>query len=309
MTVRDAARQLLDRALVVSPAQSIYRRKAQQSLAVLAYHKICDPENFRRQMEYVSECLAPVTLADVISAGRNGQPLPAGAVLVTFDDGHVSLLEHGLPTLQELRIPAVAFIIAGMLGTDEPFWWDEAEELWSNGGWSPELQRCRDAADVTRKLKCVSNQDRLQALDNLRRTATQPALRQQHLQPEQLAELEACNIAIGNHTLSHPCLHQCNGAQIGLELEQSQRILQEALGHAPRAMAYPNSDADPRVSQAVAESGFEIAFLFDHSLSENPPKNLLRVSRLRVSAETSLDRFRIVVSGLHPRIHNLLGRT
>ena len=129
------------------------------------------------------------------------------------------------------------------------------------------------------------------------------------LQREELPVLEAGGITVGNHTLTHPCLHQCDETTIRHELEASQRILAEALGHAPRTLAYPNGDHDPRVRRAVAELGFEAAFLFDHRLSAKPPEDPLRISRLRVNADTPMDRFKIILSGLHPALHRLRGRS
>jgi peptidoglycan/xylan/chitin deacetylase (PgdA/CDA1 family) len=72
-------------------------------------------------------------------AGR--KPLAPGAVLVTIDDGCRSLLTHALPILREHRVPAVAFVSAGLVGaaavaTDhaEPYaTWDELARVHEAG--------------------------------------------------------------------------------------------------------------------------------------------------------------------------------
>jgi hypothetical protein len=50
-----------------------------------------------------------------------------------------------------------------------------------------------------------------------------------------------------------------------------------------------------------------VAFLFDHRLAPLPLREPLRISRLRVNSDTSTDRFRIILSGLHPTVHRVRG--
>ena len=259
-------------------------------------------------MDWMQARLHPIHLRDVIAACRNGLELPERAVLVTFDDGHRSVLEAALPILSERGIPAAVYVVAGLLDSDEPFWWAEVEALVRNGGRTMHAAGNLSPGDMVRALKEVPNVQRLAAIEQLRLTAHKPAPRVLQLRREELPVLEEGGITVGNHTLTHPCLHQCDEQTIRHELAASQEILIAALGHAPRTLAYPNGDHDPRVRQAAKDAGFEAAFLFDHRLSANPPTDPLRISRLRVDSTTSMDRFKIILSGLHPAIHHSLGR-
>lgn len=298
----------IDGLLAKSPIQSLFRRRGWGALTVLAYHEISDASRFASQMEYVRKRLHPVAVDDVVDAMTLGACLPERATLVTFDDGHRSVLETALPILSERSIPAVVYVVAGLLDTDEPSWWDEVEALVRTGGVTEQVRKGLGPAEVVRVLKRVSNDRRLEAIEQLRRSASGSAPRTPQLRRDELPELEAHGITVGNHTLTHPCLHQCDEATIQYELETSQRILTEALGYAPRTLAYPNGDHDPRVRQAVEAVGFEAAFLFDHRLSPSPPADPLRISRLRVNSDTPMDRFKIILSGLHPAIHHARGR-
>ena len=80
------------------------------------------------------------------------------------------------------------------------------------------------------------------------------------------------------------------------------------LGHPPRAFAYPNGDHDDRVRRLVADAGYELAFAFDHRLSDVPPADPLAVSRLRVDVGATVDRLDLLLSGLHSAVHHRLGR-
>ena len=301
-------RTQLDRALVWSPLQALARWRSRRRLTVLAYHAVVSEHVVGQQMDYIAARFRPVSEADVVAAVRGGAPLPDRAVLVTFDDGHRSVLETALPILRERGIPAVVYVVAGLLDTDQPFWWDEVETLVAHGGQTEYVAAGTLPDDAVRMLKKLSNEQRLAALAQLRDTASSPAPRMPQLRRDELRELEAGGITIGNHTLTHPCLHRCDEATIRHELAASQHILTEALGYAPRTLAYPNGDHDPRVRQAAEEAGFEAAFLFDHRLSANLPADPMRISRLRVNADTPMDRFKIILSGLHPAIHHARGR-
>ncbi|HSL81675.1 MAG TPA: polysaccharide deacetylase family protein, partial [Thermoanaerobaculia bacterium] len=162
--------------------------------------------------------------------------------------------------------------------------------------------------ELVQRLKLVPNPPRLAALEELRTTAPEPAPRRRLVSAGELPGLEAQGMAIGNHTLSHPCLPCCSAEEIRRELAESHDILAAALGHPPRAFAYPNGDQDPRVVAAVARTGYPAAFLFDHRLCRWPPRDPLRISRLRTNPAASPHRFRAILSGLHPFLHHAVGR-
>lgn len=54
--------------------------------------------------------------------GRAG--LPAGAFVLTFDDGYLSVAEHALPVLERLRWPHTVFLVSERIGGDNA--WDGA---------------------------------------------------------------------------------------------------------------------------------------------------------------------------------------
>jgi peptidoglycan/xylan/chitin deacetylase (PgdA/CDA1 family) len=290
-----------------SPAQLAFMLRAVRRLTVLAYHGIDDPGCFRRQLAYLARMMRPVSLDQVLAAIRGEWMLPARAVLLTFDDGHRSMLEQGVPLLRALRLPAVAFVVPGVLDTDQPFWWVEADHLLRHGGRTRRLQETAPATLIAR-LKKAPDDERLEVLAELRRTARRPAPRVPQLRRGELPLLEAAGVAVGNHTMTHPCLPRCRDDKAAQEVERAHRQLTEALGHAPRSFAYPNGDWDERVERLLAEAGYEAAFLFDHRPNPAMPRHPLRISRLRVNSTTKLDRFATIVSGLHPALHHARGR-
>jgi peptidoglycan/xylan/chitin deacetylase (PgdA/CDA1 family) len=291
-------RATLDRLLARSPAQWAFHRRTGQRLVVLAYHGVDDPACFVAQLDHLVDAASPVSLDAVIDAVHGRRALPRRAVLITFDDGARSVYDDALPLLRERGLPAAAFVVAGLLDTDEPDWWTEVEALAG-----------REGPDLVRRLKRVPDDDRLAAIADLRHAASSPAPRVPHLRRHELRALEAAGIAVGNHSHTHPCLPWCRDDKVRAEVAGAHAVLTDALGHPPTAFAYPNGDCDARARQAVEDCRYEVAFLFDHRLSPAVPPDPLRVSRLRVDSTTSLDRFSATVSGLHPALHRLRGGT
>lgn len=299
-------RAWLDAALRRSPAQLVFQARTAWHLTVLAYHGVDDPDRFRGQLDYLVRTTRPVSLDEVTTALAGARPLPKRAVLLTFDDGERSVLEAGLPLLQERGLPAVAFLLAGLLDGSEPFWWTEVQHLARLGGRVG--ARLRVAPDaLVRRLKTLPDDERMTAIAELRRTASAPAPPMPQLRREELPALEAAGIAVGNHTVSHPILPRCRDDKMQAEIRGAHRILEDVLGHPPAAFAYPNGDWDPRAEPILTELGYAAAFLFDHRMNPRIPRHPLRISRVRVNSGTAPDRFATIVSGLHPAIHRARG--
>jgi len=295
-----------DRVLSASPAQAWFRRTMNRKLAALAYHEVSDAGSFRSQLDHLNERYQPVSLDDVLADMNGTRPLPDRAVLLTFDDGDRSVLEVAAPVLAERRISGVAFVVAGSLDSDEPHWWDEVTELVGDGS-RTSLVGSSDPARLVRALKAMPDARRLALIGDLRRSSdVRP--RKPQLSSDELKELERLGIEIGNHTVTHPCLPRCSAEASRREIDEAHARLTTILGHEPRAFAYPNGDLDERAETRLRELGYRAAFLFDHRLARLDGIDSLRISRVRTDAAVPLDRFSILVSGLHPAIHHLRGR-
>lgn len=291
----------LETVLVHSPLQTAFRLASRQRLCVLAYHGIADAEAFARQLDWLSRHATPVSLAEARRALLEGGRLPPHAVLLTFDDGERSILEVAAPLLKERGIPAVAYVVGGLVGTDAPFWWTEVEALAARGAVAE-----ASSADLVRRLKTVPDAERRRVIADLRARVTSP-VRAEQLNGEELRKLELDGISIGNHSLTHPCLDRCEEAVIRHEVEESHRRLTDLLGHPPESFAYPNGNWDERAKRAVRDAGYDLAFAFDHRLVARSADPLV-VARVRIDSTASVDRLRILASGLHPWLLRLRGR-
>src|ERR1700688_1678112 len=103
---------------------------ADRSLRVLMYHKVNDLPNNRMSMpvERFDEQMAQlrefgyrvVDLDAVLAHYGRGEPLPDGAVLITFDDGYRDNLLNAAPVLAKHGYPAVQFVPIAYVGDTQP---------------------------------------------------------------------------------------------------------------------------------------------------------------------------------------------
>jgi peptidoglycan/xylan/chitin deacetylase (PgdA/CDA1 family) len=110
-----------------------------RTLRVLMYHKVNDlwpnPTTvpvrvFEEQMDLLGELgYVPVSLEAVLGHYLRGEPLPASAVLITFDDGYRDNLENALPILRRHGFPAVLFVPVGFLDDSRPLPHEESLRL------------------------------------------------------------------------------------------------------------------------------------------------------------------------------------
>lgn len=297
-----------DAILSRSPAQPAFLWRASHHLTVLAYHRIDRPECFEQHLRYLSEQMHPVSVEEVCQAVEGRRGLPKRAVLVTFDDGDCSHVEFALPMMREYGIPGVVFVIAGLLNTNCPTWFDEVKALARNGGKVSGLSPL-SPDNLVRALKRLDDDERIAAIKELRSTASIPSPKAPQLRSEDLSQLESAGLTIGNHSLTHPCLNRCTDERIQAEVCQSHAILSKALGRSPSSFAYPNGDVDERVIRSLSKLDYKTAFLFDHRVSDLRPSHRFKISRARVNSDTSISRFKTIVSGLHPAIHHFRGLT
>jgi peptidoglycan/xylan/chitin deacetylase (PgdA/CDA1 family) len=101
-----------------------------RTLRVLMYHKVNDVPNnrmsmpvslFDEQMAQLRELGYDVVGLDaVLDHYVERAPLPAGAVLITFDDGYRDNLENAAPILHRHGYPAVQFVPLAYIGDRQP---------------------------------------------------------------------------------------------------------------------------------------------------------------------------------------------
>jgi hypothetical protein len=114
-------------------------RRLTRGTAILMYHAFGRPgepasrfvvpaRRFERQLRRLARRRRPVLgLEELVDCRRQGRLAPAGAVVITMDDGYVDNRELAAPLLRRFGFPATAFAVSGRIGGAAD--WDGAGEL------------------------------------------------------------------------------------------------------------------------------------------------------------------------------------
>ncbi|WP_162051940.1 polysaccharide deacetylase family protein [Pontibacter pamirensis] len=271
--------------------QPLFRRfYKRDNLRVLAYHTIPDPAAFEKQLVYLKRHYNLISVYDLIDHMEKGKKLPDRPLLITFDDGDMSMYTHGLPLFKKYKVPALLFIITGLIGTDTPFWWNTVQEYYGSRG------EANISLAKKNELKRIPNKERLAALDKMQEHI--PGFRQEQLSRKQLEELSGHHITMGNHSHTHPMFDQLTDEEWEKEFELTEAFFKMENLPGYQWFAYPNGNYDATREHILKEHQIKAAFLFDHHIND-ASISPLRISRIKVNTYDPLAEFKVKVSGLH----------
>jgi peptidoglycan/xylan/chitin deacetylase (PgdA/CDA1 family) len=93
------------------------------------------PERFAEQMEALTEWgYTAITITELIEAITDGGELPPRPIVITFDDGHLSVYKNAFPIMQEYGFPGVTYVVANWLKAKDFTGVEELTEM-IEAGW------------------------------------------------------------------------------------------------------------------------------------------------------------------------------
>lgn len=223
---------------------------------------IVTPDTFRQHLRILKQRFELLPLAKWIERRDAGQPLPARACAVTFDDGWLDNYEHALPILQQEQVPATLFAVSHMIGTAREFWPNrlarilnstQQRDAYTSLDWLKPLEGYRGDGTLNREAiaaiiyRCKSfSDDDLNAQLNAAETELQlevpqtPAL----MSWEQLRAMQQSGLVeIGSHTCNHyRLLETLPAAALAREIGESRQLLEQQLDKPVNLFCYPNGD-------------------------------------------------------------------
>lgn len=267
------------------------RSRSGERALVLGYHRVANPasdpyslcvspERFDQQLDAIRRHARPVSLRDLRHALAHGESLD-GALAVTFDDGYTDVLTHALPRLENHRVPATVFVIAGLLGRE--YWWETLARILDPRRALPARLRLPiDAVDfewetpgddhdgrhgllfsLHRRLLPLPEERRRAALEELSAWAgvdprDPPSSRS--LSPDEVARLAGGSlIEVGSHTSTHPALSELPRDRQRSEIQRSKADLEGLVGRPVLSFSYPHGRSSAEAAEIVRESGYECA--------------------------------------------------
>jgi len=265
----------------------------ESNLIVLAYHTVTDRKKFEAQLHFLKNNYNIINVGELEEHLFKGNKLLPNSLLISFDDGDISVLESGLPLLKKHKLPSVMFVITSLIDSDNTFWCRWVEKAFQNQGKS-----YAEARSKVNHLKKISNKNRMVYLNSL------DPVNSRQLTKEDLGTMQKGMMFIGNHTHTHPMVDMCTREEIESELNKSRSCFEEWELPGYPIFAYPNGNWDEQSENLLKKNGIKIAFLFDHKINAKII-NPFRISRIRVNSDTEINEFKVKVSGLHSKLMKL----
>jgi len=283
----------------------LLRIRLSKKAVVLMYHRVLNEyeikntyshqgivvskDSFDRQINYVSKHFHVVTLNEFVSHIENKVPFPDGTCLITFDDGWRDNFTNAFPILQKYQVPAVIFLTANYIGSEESFWQgtisrllfelhrqctiDEhkaTDALTLQYQGLKKLISCRksELKETISNLVAAQKHRPIQETERLIERLTKflasasetPENERPFLTWDDIRAMASDGIRFGSHGNNHRILINVEVKETLEEIRGSKERLEIALKEPVEAFSYPNGDYDEQVVSQVSDSGYKLAF-------------------------------------------------
>jgi peptidoglycan/xylan/chitin deacetylase (PgdA/CDA1 family) len=267
---------------------------------ILGYHRVVkaafdpyglcvQPDHFAEHLEVLRQTANVIDLK-TLQQGLFEGDLPQKAIVITFDDAYLDILQTVKPLLVAHGIPATIFVVTGTLGME--FWWDELARVVFSPAVLPNKLSMQIGADtITWTNKSSDHRktgkenpnsrgllleqmyqmlaerpdERPSILTNLlswAETATPvaAAIERTMTAAELQALIQDGLISVGSHTVTHPILTNIPQDQQYIELRESKNVLENTLSQPVTALSYPHGINDAQTQWLAQQAGFKLAF-------------------------------------------------
>lgn len=237
------------------------------NLPILMYHHIHKspeqwgehvvlPETLEGDFRYLKEQgFTAVTIANLIAYEQEGRALPEKSIMITFDDGQLSVMEYALPLLEKYDLKAVVAVVGAF-----------AEEYTQSGDRNVNYA-CMNWADIG----ALARSGRVEIASHT-------------YGMHSLESREGCRINRGE------CAESYQAAFRG-DLEKNEELIQGAIGRRPTAFAYPYGALYQEAKEILYQQGYQVLFTCTQEvnhLTGGHPEELYELGRFNRSND--LDR-------------------
>ena len=289
--MKHIAKKLLIPMLASRPVAALANRFIGCGIPIFMLHRMhngehniaggTQPDHLRRCLQYlVDHNYGLISLQQLVTALRNGQPLPSKAVAFTMDDGFADQAMYGAPIFEEFDCPLTFFVITGML--DQMLWPWDAQVAWItetsakttletsvsghtftlplDDAFSRRLAK-RMLHDVIREVPS----ERVEGIiDRIARDADvvipeKPPAAYQPMSWEMARQLEHKGIQFAPHSVSHNVLSRQDTENMQQEINDSWVTLEKELLRPLKVFCYPTGreiDYNQREIDALREAGY-----------------------------------------------------
>lgn len=277
-------------------------------------HKISAAE-FKAHLEYLRKNQNVLSLNEVVKCLQDGKQTPPKTVVITIDDGYRDAYEIAFPLLKKYDMPAVIYAVTDFLDGKCWLWTDlmryilrrteknKIEIAFENDRIEEplrgDLQRLEIAASVNSHLKKMPDNLKKEKIAEIAamlevEIPEQPVAEFAPFNWEQAREMEAENVCVESHTVSHPILKNIAAGELDFELKNSKKRLEQMLEREVEHFCYPNGSLNKTVENAVKNADYKSAVTTVYGFNnKNADDFLLK----RIGAPKEIAAFAQTVSG------------
>ena len=293
-------------------------------ILILMYHRFgreahpykTSAAEFSAHLEYLKKHHRVLSLTEILEALENNRSLPPNSVAITIDDGYLDTFEIAFPILKKFKVPAVLFAVTDFLDAKCWLWTDfmrfiltQTPEKICSIEWSAydkvetvltgELQRLEIAARLNSHLKLLPDEQKEAKIKQIaeKLSVEIPPLPPPEFAPiswRQAQEMDANNLKIESHTVTHPILTNITQTRLDFELQKSKKRLEEVLNKSVEIFCYPNGTLNETVWQSVKNNNYKCAVTTTYGFNEKQENPFLLK---RISAQNGIVDFAQSVSG------------
>lgn len=246
-------------------------------VSILLFHDV-NKVDADKAFAYISKKYKVISLEQYIEAVQNNTKLPKRALIITFDDGHVSNYTL-LPVLEKYRVPVTVFLCASIVNTKRHFWFLH-----------------EPIASMVEDLKKIPNKLRLKKLEEYGFSQEMEYENQEALDKTQINELKTW-IDFQSHTNYHPILPQCTNAEAADEIIGSKQKLENDFKLKIHTLSYPNGDYSERDIELAKTAGYVCGITVDYGYN-TLNTDLFRLKRLSVNDTGDINELAVKASGV-----------
>ncbi len=277
-------------------------------------HKISG-EEFAAHLEYLGKHNRILPLSEVVEYLQNGKTLPLNTTVITIDDGYADAYEIAFPLLKKNQTPATVYAVTDFLDGKCWLWTDLMRYVFAHTekeniaiGFENDkiesvlrndLQRLEIAGALNSRLKKMPDDLKDKKIAEIAASLSveipeKPVSDYAPISWEQAREMDAENVRLESHTVSHPILTNITANNLDFELKNSKKRLEEFLERNVEHFCYPNGSLNKNVQNAVKNAGYKSATTTNYGFNAGQTNSFLLN---RIDAPTAIANFAQSVSG------------
>lgn len=292
------------------------------NILILMYHRFGESntkisaQEFELHLEYLKKNHRVLPLSETVEYLREGKTLPPNSVVITIDDGYKDAYEIAFPLLKKFGFPATIYAITDFSSAKLWLWtdlmryvllntkensvkieFDETDKV--EADLTDETKRLETATRLNSRLKKLPNEQKdgkIKEIADILQVEI-PALPPADFAPmnwTEAREMDAENISIESHTVTHPILTNISAEKLEFEMQTSKKRLEEILERRVEHFCYPNGSFNENVRNAAENAGYKSATTTNYGFNnQQTDKFLLN----RIDAQSAIENFAQSASG------------